>query len=83
MLILACPFCGPREFTEFDYGGPAGLDRPPPGATDGAWLDYLYLRANPTGWRRELWRHAHGCGTWFEVERHTTSDEIRNGERPA
>jgi len=79
MLHLNCPFCGRREFTEFEYGGPAGLTRPWQGADDGAWLDYLYQRANPTDWRVELWRHVHGCGTWFEVQRHTTTHEIREG----
>ena len=76
MLHLDCPFCGAREFTEFEYGGPAGLARPWQGADDQAWLEYLYQRENPAGWRRELWLHAHGCGAWFEVERHTTTHEI-------
>ena len=76
MLHLTCPFCGPREFTEFEYGGEADLARPAPDAEEGAWLHYVYLRANPGGWRAELWRHAHGCGTWLRVERHTTSHQI-------
>lgn len=80
MLTLTCPFCGKREHIEFEYGGPAGLSRPWQGAEEQAWLDYLYQRDNPADWRVELWRHAHGCGIWFEVERHTTTHEIRPRE---
>ena len=28
MLLITCPFCGPRSETEFSYGGPAVPARP-------------------------------------------------------
>ncbi|MBC7781148.1 MAG: sarcosine oxidase subunit delta [Proteobacteria bacterium] len=28
MLLIACPYCGPRDQTEFNYGGDASVRRP-------------------------------------------------------
>ena len=37
MLLIPCPWCGPRDETEFRYGGQAGIVTPPdPDAID-AW----------------------------------------------
>ena len=51
-----------------------------------AWADYLFMRANPKGRHRERWCHSHGCGRWFNAERHTATHEItavyRIGETP-
>ena len=75
MLLIECPWCGPRAETEFSYGGEAGIVRPPdPDAlSDAEWADYLFFRANPRGAHRELWNHAHGCRRWFGVERDTVT----------
>ena len=75
MLLIECPWCGPRAETEFSYGGEAGIVRPPdPDAlSDVEWADYLFNRANPRGAHRELWNHAHGCRRWFVVERDTVT----------
>ena len=78
MLLIECPHCGPRDETEFAYGGEAGIARPtdPDGLSDAEWADYLFNRSNPKGPHRELWVHADGCRRWFEAERDTVTYEI-------
>ena len=78
MLIIACPYCGPRSELEFAYGGQAHIVRPadPSSLDDEAWAAYLYARTNPKGLHTERWRHAHGCGRFFNAVRDTTSDVI-------
>ena len=49
MLLIPCPWCGPRNQIEFTYGGDATLRRPAPDAPEAAWVDYVYLRDNPCG----------------------------------
>jgi len=76
MLLIPCPYCGPRPELEFSYGGEAGLARPADPATldDAAWADFLYQRKNPRGPHDERWRHAHGCGRLFNARRNTVTD---------
>ena len=50
--------------------------RPEADASDAAWADYLYRRANPRGPHRERWVHTSGCGQWFALERDTVTHEI-------
>ncbi|MFG1702380.1 sarcosine oxidase subunit delta [Nonomuraea sp. M3C6] len=77
MLLIACPHCGPRDENEFRYGGQAGIAYPAGETSDQEWAEYVFLRDNPKGWFRERWFHGHGCRTWFDVERHTVTHEIR------
>jgi len=90
MLLIACPYCGPRPEIEFSYGGEAHIARParPAELDDQRWSDYLYTRSNAKGVHAERWRHARGCGRFFNALRDTTSDRIlavyKTGEpRPA
>jgi len=78
MLLLSCPWCGPRDETEFHYGGEAHRVRPadPAALDDGAWADFLFMRGNPKGAMRERWCHSLGCRRWFNVERHTVTHAI-------
>jgi sarcosine oxidase subunit delta len=78
MLLIPCPFCGPRPELEFRYGGEAHIARPADPATldDAAWASFLYQRSNVRGEHRERWRHVHGCGQFFNALRDTTSDQI-------
>jgi len=73
MLLIRCPWCGPRDEVEFRYGGQAGVAYPsdPDALTDEEWAAYLFLRDNPRGPWRERWVHASGCRRWFEAERDT------------
>ena len=78
MLLIPCPFCGPRDEIEFRYGGEAGIVRPkdPDALSDAEWADYLFLRTNPKGVHFERWVHTKGCRRWFNVARHTVTHEI-------
>jgi sarcosine oxidase subunit delta len=77
MLLLTCPNCGVSgEETEFAPGGEAHLKRHGPGASDGDFRDYLFMRRNPRGVHFERWRHAYGCGKWFHVARCTATLEV-------
>jgi sarcosine oxidase subunit delta len=78
MLVICCPYCGPRSELEFAYGGEAHIARPadPMSLDDEAWANFLYVRSNPRGIHAERWWHLHGCGRFFNVQRDTISDTI-------
>jgi sarcosine oxidase subunit delta len=78
MLLITCPYCGPRPETEFRNGGEAHVARPavPSQLSDAEWADFLFFRANPKGIHAERWLHAHGCRRWFNALRDTVSDRI-------
>ena len=60
MLLIDCPWCGPREQTEFSCGGEAHIVRPvdTDALTDEQWGDYLFMRKNPRGPHLEQWVHS-------------------------
>jgi sarcosine oxidase, subunit delta len=78
MLLIPCPWCGPRDETEFKYGGQAGIVSPtdPDALTDEEWVEYLFLRDNPKGPFRERWYHVAGCRRWFDRTRDTLTYEF-------
>ena len=87
MQIFPCPFCGPRDETEFHYVGepkarpePAGVGqrRRMGGATSGS-------TANPKGEAREIWLHL-TCMEMFAMTRDTATNAVVASEalaRPA
>ena len=77
MQLFNCPFCGPREETEFHFAAEAGKARPEPAeeVSDADWADYLYLNDAPRGAAREVWVHA-TCGEFFVMTRDTVTREI-------
>lgn len=84
MLLIHCPFCGPRNESEFTYGGPALAQRAedPAAMSDADWVDCLTVPPNPMGWLEERWWHARGCGSWLTIRRHTVThaiDGVRHG----
>jgi sarcosine oxidase, subunit delta len=82
MMLVPCPWCGPRNVSEFAYGGEA-LRRPDVGTADPLeWRTYLYTRDNPCGWVRETWYHRFGCRRYITVERHTLTNEVRAASVP-
>jgi sarcosine oxidase, subunit delta len=76
MMRIPCIYCGPRDETEFVCGGTSHIVRPELSASDAVWGEYLFFRDNPKGLHRERWRHAYGCGQWFNLVRDTLSHEI-------
>jgi len=79
MLMIECPYCGPRAEIEFSYGGEAHIKRPqtPDELTDAQWADYLFMRENPQGLYKERWVHTHGCRRWFNAQRDTVTYEVK------
>lgn len=84
MLLIPCPWCGPRPEIEFRHGGQAHLARPanPQLLSDEEWADFLYSRTNPRGTHAERWRHIHGCGRFFNCVRDTVTDRIVTTYQP-
>ena len=82
MLLVPCPYCGPRPETEFRCGGEAHVLRPSPtDSSDQDQAQYLYYRANPKGTHHERWYHMHGCGQWFNAVRDTVTDRFQASYR--
>ena len=78
MLLICCPYCGPRSEIEFTYGGEAHIARPqnPAQLDDGEWAEFLFFRSNPKGVHCERWQHIHGCARFFNAMRDTLSDRF-------
>lgn len=76
MLLISCPWCGPRAEPEFRCGGQSHIFRPPETVDDVTWTTYLNERINPRGAHFERWLHAAGCRRWFNVARDTATHEI-------
>jgi sarcosine oxidase subunit delta len=78
MLLISCPWCGPRDEVEFQAGGEAGRVRPhdPAALDDAQWADFLFMRRNEKGLQRERWNHAAGCRRWFAIERNNITHDI-------
>ena len=76
MMQIPCIHCGPRDESEFACGGTSHLARPALAESDQAWGEYLFFRDNPKGLHVERWRHAQGCGQWFNLVRNTVTHEI-------
>ena len=75
MKIMTCPLNGPRNISEFVWGGDV---KPAPDAaacTDGDWAEYLFLEDNIAGEVVEWWLHA-PSNNWFIARRNTLTDEI-------
>ncbi|MBX7547876.1 sarcosine oxidase subunit delta family protein [Streptomyces sp. tea 10] len=84
MLLISCPWCGPRDEAEFHYGGQAHVPYPedPAALGDEEWARYLFFRDNPKGPFAERWNHAAGCRKWFNAVRDTSTNEILAVYRP-
>ncbi len=84
MLLISCPWCGPREETEFGYGGQAHVAYPAnqDEMSDAEWAQYLFFRENPKGPFAERWVHSAGCRRWFNAVRDTVSNEFLSIYKP-
>lgn len=78
MMLIECPYCGPRNETEFGYGGQAHVAYPqsPDSLSDEEWAQFLFYRDNPKGSYAERWLHSAGCRRWFNAIRDTRTYEI-------
>jgi sarcosine oxidase subunit delta len=84
MLLIDCPYCGPRPEIEFRHGGEAHIARPvlPSAVSDEDWVQFLYWRSNVKGVHFERWRHSAGCGRFFNCVRETVSDRVLATYKP-
>jgi heterotetrameric sarcosine oxidase delta subunit len=73
--ILTCPNCGPREVTDFGFGGEVSA-RPSGSPSFRELNQYNYFRRNVAGIQREWWYHRSGCRAWFLAERNTVTNEV-------
>jgi sarcosine oxidase subunit delta len=84
MLLIECPWCGPRNETEYHYGGQAHVAYPenPDALSDKEWSEYLFYRENPKGLFAERWVHTVGCRKWFNAVRDTVTYEFAAVYKP-
>jgi sarcosine oxidase subunit delta len=77
MQSFPCPFCGPRDETEFHFAVEAGHPRPEPAGavSDQNWAAYLYENASPKGEASEVWVHL-TCGEYFILTRNTETRAV-------
>ena len=75
MKIMPCPLNGPRNVSEFAYGGEVTEVPDPATASDAEWADHVFLENNRRGIVREWWFHV-ATAYWFIAERDTATDDI-------
>lgn len=76
-MLISCPYCGPRDVSEFTYQGDGNRTRPDPASTDlDAWNAYVYDRVNIAGEHNEIWQHSGGCRIHLAVTRNTVTHRI-------
>jgi sarcosine oxidase subunit delta len=76
-MLITCPYCGPRDSSEFTYQGDGNRERPQPASQNlEAWNQYVYDRLNPAGDHNEIWQHSGGCRTHIRVVRNTLTHTI-------
>jgi sarcosine oxidase delta subunit len=60
--LLPCPNCGPRDVSEFRYGGQV--------------LPQLPFGGNLPEVQKERWYHRHGCRRWLTARRDVRTNEV-------
>lgn len=75
MKLMTCPLNGPRNISEFVYGGEVKEMPDHHRCSDKEWANYVFYSDNTIRVVQEWWFHA-PSGYWFIAERHTASDEI-------
>jgi len=82
MKIMPCPLNGPRNISEFIYGGVLREMPDPDTCSDTEWADYVFNRTNLPGIEVEWWMHG-PSSYWFLAERDTSTGEILRTWDPA
>ena len=75
MKIMNCPLNGPRNISEFVYGGQVKTMPDHTHSSDSAWAEYVFYEKTEIGLVLEWWLHS-PSSYWFIAERHNGSDEI-------
>ncbi len=82
MILVPCPWCGPRNSSDLRYVGESRARPDPSESSTDEWRSYLYTRDNPAGWTTETWYCRSGCRRYFVVERDSVTNQIRAARRP-
>jgi heterotetrameric sarcosine oxidase delta subunit len=72
-MLVTCPTCGRRPFTEFSFGGELRDVDSPDADADFA---RVYLHDNAAAPQRERWYHLLGCRRWVTVTRDTGTNRV-------
>jgi len=75
MKILRCPLNGPRNVSEFTYGGEYHPQPDPDLCDDRSWAEHVFFHDNTAGIVIEWWCHT-ASADWFLAERDTRTDQI-------
>ncbi|MGQ0658144.1 MAG: sarcosine oxidase subunit delta [Chromatiales bacterium] len=75
MKIMHCPMNGPRNISEFAWGGEVTAMPDPVTGSDRDWAAYTFIEHNTRGVVREWWMHV-PTSFWFIAERDTATDEV-------
>ncbi len=75
MKMMRCPLNGPRNISEFVYGGEVTEMPDPQSCSEREWADYLFMEENKKGIVKEWWLHA-PTSYWFIAERNRATNEI-------
>ncbi len=76
-MLITCPYCGPRDVSEYTYQGDGNRTRPDPASSDQeAWNRYVYDRVNIAGEHNEIWQHSGGCRAHLAVTRSTLTHKV-------
>lgn len=75
MKIMHCPLNGPRNITEFVWGGDVRPERDANACSGHEWAEHLFLEDNIAGIVDEWWLHV-PSNTWLIARRNTLTDEI-------
>ena len=75
MKILNCPLNGPRNISEFTYGGEYHPMPNPSQCSARDWAEHVFFHDNVAGMVTEWWCHT-ASSYWFLAERNTITDEV-------
>ena len=75
MKIMHCPLNGPRNISEFVWGGDVRRAVDPATCSDAEWAEHLFLEDNIAGEVDEWWLHA-PSNSWLIARRNTITDEV-------
>jgi sarcosine oxidase subunit delta len=75
MKIMNCPLNGPRNISEFVWGGEVKPTVDPSTLGSQDWGAYCFLENNTAGVVREWWCHV-PTSYWFIADRNTVTDDI-------
>ena len=75
MKLLTCPLNGPRNISEFTYGGEYHPMPDPVNTDSRKWAEHVFFHDNTAGVVTEWWCH-NASSFWFLAERNTISDEV-------